>query len=234
MKKFIKLAFSLMLTLSLVMALSVSAFAAGTVTYNDNAEEFVFAPGSAYSPTDLFSNYKGVMPGDVLTDSVEIKHNIDADEVVEIWFKANGATDMPEGVNDLEFLSQLGLKVIKADGTVIVDQPLDTTNWVLLGSFKQYESTVLNLELSVPLEFEVVRPEGMSDDEYNAYYDKVQNSFGGTAGYIDWEFKAEVFETKSVDTSDTSNMMLYFGIMAVSALVLFLLIFLKRRKAEEE
>ena len=234
MKKFIKLAFSLMLTLSLVMALSVSAFAAGTVTFNDNAGEFVFAPGSAYSPTDLFSNYKGVMPGDVLTDSVEIKHNIDANEVVDIWFKANGATNMPEGVNDLEFLSQLGLKVVKADGTVIVDQPLDTTNWIHLGTFKQYEGTVLNLELSVPLEFEVTRPEGMSDEDFNAYYDKVQNSFGNTAGYIDWEFKAEVFETKSVDTSDTSNMMLYFGIMAASAIVLFLLIFLKRRKAEEE
>ena len=233
MKKFIKLAFSLMLTLSLLMALSLTTFA-GTVTYNDNAEDFIFAPGSEYSPTDFFDGFKNVMPGDVITDQVEIKHNIDANEVVDIWFKANGATNMPEGVNDLEFLSQLGLKVVKADGTVIVDQPLGTTNWIHLGTFKQYEGTVLTLELSVPLEFEVTRPEGMSDEDFNAYYDKIQNSFQNTAGYIDWELKAEVFEVKSVDTSDTSNMMLYFGIMAVSAIVLFLLIFLKRRKAEEE
>ncbi len=232
MKKLFKLAFSLTLTMSLVMALSLTAFA-GTVTYNDNAADFIFAPGSEYSPTDLFDDFKNVMPGDVITDTVEIRHNIDENEVVDIWFKANGAREMPEGVNDIEFLSQLKLKVSKANGSVVAETPLDTTGWVHLGTFKQYENTELKLELTVPAEFEVTRPEGMSDDDYNALYDEVQNSFQNTAGYIEWEFKADVFETKSVDTGDTSNTMLYFAVMAACAVMLIFLVFLKKRKTEE-
>ena len=157
MKKLFKLAFSLSLTVALVMALSLTAFA-GTVTFNESAKDFVFEPGSEYSPTDLFDDFKNVMPGDVITDTVEIKNNIRAGNAADLWFKANGAREMPEGVNDIDFLSQLKLKVSKEDGTVVAEVPLDTTDWVHLGYFENSESTKLNLELTVPAELEVTRP----------------------------------------------------------------------------
>lgn len=63
MKKTIKLISSLALALIMVISMTVTSFAASSsVTYEGNAKEFVFAPGSEYSPTDLFTTFKGVMP----------------------------------------------------------------------------------------------------------------------------------------------------------------------------
>ena len=71
MKKFL----TLVLTLALVCSMSVTAFAAGTVTFDGNAQEFIFAPGSDHSPTDLFSDFKGVMPGDSITQQIFIRND---------------------------------------------------------------------------------------------------------------------------------------------------------------
>ena len=59
----------------LMLSMALTAYAAGNVTYYAEADEFVFAPGSNHSPTDLFSNLKGVMPGDTITDQIEIKNH---------------------------------------------------------------------------------------------------------------------------------------------------------------
>ena len=66
MKKTIRLISSLVLALVLVCgttAISFAADATSHVTYKGKAEQFIFQPGSKYSPTDLFTDFKGVMPG---------------------------------------------------------------------------------------------------------------------------------------------------------------------------
>ena len=45
----------------------------GKVTYNKNAGEFIFKPGSDHSLTDLFPNFKDVMPGVTLTKKITVK-----------------------------------------------------------------------------------------------------------------------------------------------------------------
>ena len=67
MKKTCKGILSLALTLLMLMGLATTAFADGRVTYDGSAREFIFAPGSEYSPTDLFTDFKNVMPGDSIT-----------------------------------------------------------------------------------------------------------------------------------------------------------------------
>lgn len=47
----------------------------GSVTYDGNAQSFVFLPGSDYSPSDLFPDFKGVMPGDRLTQTLRLRND---------------------------------------------------------------------------------------------------------------------------------------------------------------
>ena len=52
--------------LALLLVMSNLAALAANVNYEGGAEKFVFLPGSELSDTDLFENFKGVLPGDVL------------------------------------------------------------------------------------------------------------------------------------------------------------------------
>ena len=77
MKKTCKGILSLALTLLMLMGLATTAFADGRVTYDGSAREFIFAPGSEYSPTDLFTDFKNVMPGDSITQKVTIDNKVE-------------------------------------------------------------------------------------------------------------------------------------------------------------
>ena len=68
MKKIISVCLALLLVLS-----CVSAQAAAQVNYEGGAEKFVFLPGSTYSDSDLFESFKQVMPGDVLTQRINVR-----------------------------------------------------------------------------------------------------------------------------------------------------------------
>ena len=50
---------SSMLSLMLVLSLATTAFAVGSVTYEGSSKDFIFAPGSKDSPTDLFFAFTG-------------------------------------------------------------------------------------------------------------------------------------------------------------------------------
>ena len=88
MKKIIALLFTVVLLLSS----TVTVFAAdGKVTYSGNAGNFVFEPGSEHSLTDLFPNFKGVMPGDTLTQKITVKNDADNKVKVKIYIRSLGA-----------------------------------------------------------------------------------------------------------------------------------------------
>ena len=111
MKKILSIAIALILAAS--AALTVFADG-GLVTYSGNAGEFIFAPGSAYSPTDLFPNFKGVMPGDSLTEQITVKNNADKKIKVKIYIRSRGAHEDSEA-----FLSQLGMTVSTSANNVM-------------------------------------------------------------------------------------------------------------------
>ena len=219
MKKIIALLFTVVLLLSS----TVTVFAAdGKVTYSGNAGNFVFEPGSDHSLTDLFPNFKGVMPGDTLTQKITVKNNADNKVKVKIYIRSLGAH-----ADSVEFLSQLGLKVQKSEDNEMAymfdaaaNETAQLTDWVCLGTLYSGGEVNLDVVLNVPIELD--------------------NEFQNKIGYLDWEFMIEEFPIEDTDpkppqTGDNSNMGLWFAMMLCSgAMLIILLIWRKKDKENEE
>ena len=218
MKKLI----SAILLLTLLCAMSVGVFAdSSSVTYDGSARKFIFAPGSEYSPTDLFSAFKNVMPGDSITQRITVRNHPDHDVKVKIYLRALGAV---EGSEDL--LSQLHMTVAKSEDNTMAymfdataDQTDGLSDWVLLGTLYSGGEVNLELTLDVPITM---------DDE-----------FQGAAGYLQWQFMVEELPIDPDDprppkTGDDSHIGLYIGLAAGSAVLLVILIILMGRKKKNE
>jgi len=203
--------------LLLTMAMTLSALASGTVTYDGDAQKFIFEPGSKYSPTDLFSEFKGVMPGDKLTQLVQIKNDTSNEVKIKLYMRALGAKEGSE-----KFLSQLKLQVSQEGESNLFDAPADQTaqltEWVYLGTFYSGAEIDLNITLDVPI--------------------TLGNEYQDAIGYLDWQFKVEELPVEPDDpqppeTGDTSPMVLYAVLAAASGLMLIVVaVLLWRRKAE--
>ena len=201
----------LFLCLLLVLNLSVTAFAAGSVTYDGDANKFIFAP------ENLFADFQNVMPGDTLKDQIRIKNDTSNGVKIKVYLRSLGAQE-----NTDDFLSQLKLSVQQDGDSVLFAAPADKaaqlTDWVYLGTVYSGGQITLDVTLEVPL--------------------TVGDAFQNQTGYIDWEFKVEELPVEPSDpdvpkTGDDSNLLLYGGVLADSLLVLLLLLLAVRRKKTE-
>ena len=166
----------LLVAFAVVLSCSMYAHAAdGTVTYNGDAGEFIFAPGSDASLTDLFPNFKDVMPGDTLTQRITVKNDVSKDVKVKIYVRALGAQEGSE-----EFLSQLELKVQISDNNemgymfdAMANETAQMTDWVCLGTLYSGGRVDLDVLLAVPVE--------------------LGNEFQDAVGALQWEFRVEEY-----------------------------------------
>ena len=216
MKKVISMLISLLVVTAMTCGLSISAYAAGTVTYSADSSKFIFEPGSSHSPTDLFTEYKGLMPGDSVSQDITVKNDSSYDVKVKLYVRSHGAHE-----DSVDFLSKLHLTVAKSENNEMAymfdaaaDQTGGMTDWVYLGTLYSGGEVNLILNLDIPIELG------------NEYQDAI--------GYIDWEFKAEELpiepdDPKPPQTGDNSNLYLYAMLASVSGIALVILI-TKRKK----
>lgn len=218
MKSFIKKTVLLLTALALALSFSATVFAEGTVTYEEGAKKFIFAPGSSYSPTDLFSDFKGVMPGDSITQQIVIKNDVKNNVKIKLYLKSLGAHD-----DSKEFLSQMNLKVSQDGTSNLFDAPSDRTagltEWVYLGTIYSGGEIKLNVTLDVPAD--------------------MGNQFKEAVGYLDWQFKVKELPIEPTDpeapkTGDNSNIAIWLSVCIISLAVIALsaAVIKKRSKAD--
>ena len=204
----------------LLLSCVMPVFAAeGNVTYSGDAGKFIFAPGSEYSPTDLFPNFKDVMPGDSITQPITVKNDASNKVKVKIYMRSLGAHE-----DSIDFLSQLHLRVEKSEENTMAymfdaaaNETAQLTEWVCLGTLYSGGEVNLNVILDVPVELD------------NAYKQQI--------GYLDWEFMIEEYEIDPEDpdppqTGDGFAAYLWIGLMGISLAAIVLLLLARRKKEE--
>ncbi len=228
---------SVVLFLFVCMASPLYALA-GNVTYDGTAQQFIFTPGSNFSPTDLFTDFKDVMPGDKITQTITVKNTAPDNVRVKIYLRANIPA---QETAYMDFLSQLDLQVLSSPGLfeIFRDKAANTgqlMDWVCLGEFASGQEVTLDAILSVPVEMD--------------------NSFQDMFGVIEWEFKVEEFPTGSggggggyvpptptprppgsffpPKTGDNSVWILYLLILGGGVLGLRLLLLKNRREKQND
>ena len=227
MKRIFRAFFSLLMVCALVMSMGVTAFAAtSSVTFSGKAAGFDFKPGSQYTTTDLFDNFKNVMPGDQLTETITVTNKSRDCDYVKIYMKAvaHDETDNPlsprvenagETVASMkDFLSQLSMRVYNGKKLIYEASPdeLDgLSKNVLLGTFRRGGSTTLTVELDVPK--------------------SLGNEFANREGEVDWVFTVEAYDDPASETPKTGDyIMISVGVLVVSAAAIVILLIRGKKK----
>ncbi len=200
-----------LLMVMMLVGMSSGVFAAGNVFFDGNAMDFIFTPGSEYSPTDLFTDFKGVMPGDKITQQILIDNSVSKEKSVKLYIRSLGAQ---EGTD--EFLSQMSLTVVQDGNSVLYEAPADQTaqltDWVYLGKVYEGGEIILDVTLNVPV--------------------TMGNEFQDKIGYIDWQFMVEEIPEKAPETGDDMTVFYLMGTTALMAMAVVVLLVMRKRNRE--
>ena len=125
------------LALCLIPFLSASA-TSSSVIFEGGAENFVFTPGSDWGATDLFSDLKEAMPGDILTQDIIVRNTALEYDFVRIYLRADPHDDI---------LNPLSNEVAESGETIVTvsDFLSNLSMTVTSGETMIYNSTLENL-----------------------------------------------------------------------------------------
>ena len=192
MKKAAKFALSLVLAVITLLGIPSTVLAADASINFLGEKGFEFQPGSEYTATDLFDNFKNVLPGDTVRQTITFTNSARDCDVANLYMRAvthneetnplsEKAAETETVATMSEFLSKLSMKVWNGEELIYEASPdqLDgLKNNVYLGSFRTGEKTTLTVELTVPA------------DLGNEYMNRV--------GEVDWIFHAETYNESQI------------------------------------
>ncbi len=180
--------FSLLIVMMLIFGATTAFAADSAVTFKGMTEGFGFAPGSEYTTTDLFDNFKNVMPGDKLTEEITFTNEATDCDYINVYLRAEVHDEIENPLSDkvaeketvatmTDFLSQLGMKIYNGE-TLIYDASPDEEGAlaenVLLGTLVKGEKLELKVELNVPA--------------------SLGNKYANRVGEVDWVFLVEAIQ----------------------------------------
>ena len=174
--------------LLMVMSLASTAFAASSdITFNGFSKGFDLQPGSEYTKTDLFGNFKNVMPGDTVTETITFTNSATDCDFVNLYMRAEAHDETANPLSSkvaeketvatmTEFLSRLSMKIW--NGTELIydsspDEPDGLKSNQFLGTFRTGETATLKVELTVPIDLD--------------------NEYANRLGEVDWIFHVEAY-----------------------------------------
>lgn len=174
-----------------------------TIVFQGAQEGFSIQPGSEYTATDLFDNFKNIMPGDKLVENINIKNQATDCDYINLYMRAlvfdenNNPLTYSEAFESLDgkdqagldgtrdetvatmqdFLSQLTMRIYNGSELIYEASPNQAgalLNNVFLGSLSNGEELKLVAELDVPIE--------------------LGNAYANRVGEVCWVFLAECIE----------------------------------------
>lgn len=250
MKKMTNRLLSLGLVLIAVAVLTIPVLAADAVVRRDGTSGLVIETiGSGYTDTDLFNNFKDVMPGDERTETITIKNSVNGFDYVKLYIRAEAHDEEGnpltysepfenedghdqadiDGVRDetvvtmADFLSKLTMEVylVNADGT---------KQSIFSASPDQTAQLTDNVLLgtfakgkSAKLEAVLTVPAGLG------------NEYAYRVGEVDWVFTVEGFNNEKplIPTGQLNWPVAVFGALGVLLIAGGVVVLTKKKKHDE-
>lgn len=199
------------LSLMLLCLVASAQEQAGITFRGGTGEAFLFAPGSEYEVTDLFANFKDVLPGSQRTQSIQVENT--SSMQVRIYLRID-----PPKEEDKDFLHQMQISVAKGTSLLYdapADEPSTLTEDTLLGTFKPGGQAELLVTLTVP--------------------QTLGNAYMGRFGTVPWTLRVEqlVAPTDTPKTGDWFQPALWAGAAGTFG-ILFLVLLFRKNKASGE
>lgn len=229
--KFKRLA-ALLTAMILILLFTVTAFAApSNIIFQGGAEKFVFFPGSYYTDTDMFQNFKDMMPGDIREQHFEVKNTYRGCDYVRIymWAQLHDAENEqpqfkdPVGIEWNEarqkhmedFLLQFDLTLKEEDtGRVLFEgkagELAQLEPQIVLGDYRYNQGTKLVSTLEMDI--------------------NAGNEFQYDIGEVDWCFAVEEFNDPA-PTGDSANLWVW-AVVAVTAFIAAMVLGFYERKVK--
>lgn len=215
MKNGIRRISTLLMALALVLSLSVPAFAS-SVTFEGKSKGFALDGHNQLTATDLFGNFKNLMPGDSLSETITIQNVARDCDYIKLYIRAvphgsgNGLSgevaEIEDSVASMQgFLSQLYMEVYQGSSRIYSGSPDELDGFrdnVYLGRYKKNQGTTLTVTLNVPADLD--------------------NEYAFRAGEVDWVFTVECYDEsgKLIQTGQNNwpiAVLLSLGVVVMAA-----------------
>lgn len=249
MKKSMKKLLSLAMILAAIAALAVPALAADAVVSRKGNDIVIETTGSGYTDTDLFDNFKNVMPGDERTEAITIKNNVTGYDYVKLYIRAvphdeqgnpltysetyenedgkdqkNAAGERDETVATMaDFLSKLSMDVylVNADGT---------KQTIFSASPDKSAQLTDNVLLGTFAKGQSAKLEAVLTVPA-----ELGNEYANRVGEVDWLFTVEGFNNEKplIPTGQLNWPVVVFGALGALLLVGGVIVLGKKKKNDE-